>query len=156
LVGGDLHRSIQPVDVRDLVAFMLDRIGQRQTGTYNVVAPADHATYGGLIDACIRATGATAEPVWVEAEWLTARGVAEWTELPLWRTPVGTWAVDGSRAQRAGLVCRPLADTVFDAWAWLQRERPVAHPRASEHGLDPGREAGLLADWDEELVRRSG
>jgi nucleoside-diphosphate-sugar epimerase len=156
LVAGDPGRPIQPVDVRDLVAFVLDQVERQHTGTFNAVAPQGHSTYGELIDACVAATGGRAELVWAEPGWVAERGVSEWTELVLWRTSAGTWAVDGRRAQDAGLVCRPLAETVFDTWAWLQHERPVPHPRAAEHGLDPGREAELLAAWDAELLARRG
>ena len=156
LVAGDPGRSIQPVDVRDLVAFVLDQVERQRTGTFNAVAPQGHATYGELIDACVAATGTRAELVWADPGWITERGVSEWTELVLWRSPGGTWAVDGHRAQGAGLVCRPLAETVVDTWAWLQRERPVPHPRAAEHGLDPEREAELLAGWDAEMLGRRG
>lgn len=156
LVAGDPGRSIQPVDVRDLATFILDLIEAQRGGVFNAVAPEGHATYGELIDACVAATGADVELEWVEPAWLTERGVDEWTELPLWRTAAGTWAVDGSRAQQAGLVCRPLGETVRDTCAWLQRERPVPHPRAAEHGLDPEREVELLAAWDAELARRRG
>lgn len=154
LVAGEPERSVQPVDVRDLSFFVLDQIEAQQSGTFNVVAPDGHATYGGLIDACVAATSADVELVWVEPAWLGSRGVAEWTELPLWRTPSGTWAVDGRRAQEAGLVCRPLADTVADTWAWLQHDKPVHHPRAAEHGLDAEREAQLLSAWQAERTTR--
>lgn len=154
LVAGSAGRSIQPVDVRDLAAFMLGLVERQLTGVYNVVAPDGHATYGELIDACVTTTSSDAAMVWVDPGWLADQGVAEWTELVLWRTPPGTWAVDGRRAQEAGLVCRPLRETVADTWAWLQHERPVPHPRASEHGLSPEREADLLADWEVELAGR--
>lgn len=156
LAAGDPSRPIQPIDVRDLAVFTLDLIAGETTGTFNVVAPPGHATYGDLIRACVDVTGAGAEPVWVEPEWLVERGVAEWTEMPLWRSAPGTWAVDGQRAQSAGLTCRPLTDTVADTWAMLQRERPVAHPRAGEHGLDPSREVELLAAWDAASTGRRG
>jgi hypothetical protein len=116
------------------------------------VAPPGHATYGELIAACVEATEASAVPVWVDPAWLGERGVREWTELPLWRTPAGTWAVAGRRAEEAGLVCRPLRDTVVDTWRSLGSESPVAHERSAEHGLDPAREAELLAAWDDLLV----
>lgn len=156
LVGGEPGRSMQPVDVRDLAAFVLDQVEAGSTGTFNAVAPQGHATYGELIAACVRATGTHADVVWAEPGWLTERGLAEWTELVLWRSPAGTWAVDGHRAEAAGLSCRSLAETVFDTWHWLQRERPVPHPRAAEHGLDSEREAELLAAWDAELLARRG
>ena len=156
LVGGRPERPIQPVDVRDLAAFVVKLVVEDGTGTFNVVAPQGHATYGDLVAACVEATGSVAEPVWVDAGWLADRGVREWTELTLWRTPPGTWAVDGRRALGAGLVCRPLRETVIDTWRWLGSERPVAHERRGEHGLDPEREADLLAAWDELLVQRGG
>jgi 2'-hydroxyisoflavone reductase len=147
LVAGTPNRSIQPVDVRDLVVFVSDLIENRAGGTFNVVAPPGHASYGELIEACIVATGSEAVPVWVDPGWLVERGVAEWTQLTLWASPPGTWAVDGSRAQHAGLGCRPIGQTVAETWAWLRKERPVAHARAAEHGLSPEREAALLAEW---------
>jgi 2'-hydroxyisoflavone reductase len=156
LVGGWPNRPIQPVDVRDLAAFVVKLLAEDRRGTFNVVAPHGHATYGDLVTACVEVTGAAAELVWTDAAWLTERGIREWTELTLWRTPQGTWAVDGNRAATAGLVCRPLRETVADTWQWLGTERPVAHERQGEHGLDPGREAELLAAWDEQLVERGG
>jgi hypothetical protein len=139
-----------------LATFVLDLLERGVGGVLNAVAPVGHSTYGELIEACVSATGAKAELVWVEPSWLADRGVAEWTELPLWRGPAGTWAVDGGRAQAAGLRCRALVETVLDTWAWLQREQPVPHPRAAEHGLDPAREAALLADWEAGLAGRGG
>lgn len=156
LVGGDPGRSMQPVDVRDLAEFVLDQVQAGSTGTFNAVALPGHATYGELIDACVTATGRRAEVVWAAPGWLTERGVAEWTELVLWRSPAGTWAVNGHRAEAAGLACRSLAETVLDTWRWLQREQPVPHPRAAEHGLDSEREAELLAAWDAEVLARRG
>ena len=155
LLADDRERPIQPVDVRDLAAFVVHLVEHHSTGATNVVAPAGHARYGDLIEACVTATGAGTEPVWVEPGWLTGRGVKEWTELPLWRTAPGTWLVDGTRARHLGLSCRPLDETVADTWAWLQREAPVPHPRAAEHGLAPTREANLLREWSAELASRS-
>ncbi len=52
------------------------------------------------------------------------------------------------RARAAGLVCRPIQDTVADTWAWLRSGgRPVDHERFAEHGIDPGKEAQLIAQW---------
>jgi nucleoside-diphosphate-sugar epimerase len=152
LAAGDPEQPIQPVDVRDLADFTLRLIDAEAAGSYNVAAPAGHATYGDLIGGCVAATGSGAELVWVDSGWLAEQGVRQWTEVPLWRTPAGTWAVDASRARAAGLVCRPLHDTVSDTWRWLQKEQPVPHERQAEHGMDPAREAELLAAWDAQLA----
>ncbi|MEV6527449.1 NAD-dependent epimerase/dehydratase family protein [Longispora sp. NPDC051575] len=146
LAAGDPAQSIQPVDVRDLSAFILALARQGTAGAFSAVAP-PAATYGGLHQACIDATGSDARVVFVDGEWLAGQGVREWTEVPLWRRPAGTWAVDHRRSLDAGLVCRPLAQTVAETWEWLQREAPVPHERAAEHGLDRRDEATLLAAW---------
>jgi len=46
----------------------------------------------------------------------------------------------------AGLVCRPVAETVTDTWRWLQAEGdPAGRPDRPAHGLDPDREREVLA-----------
>jgi nucleoside-diphosphate-sugar epimerase len=140
--------------VRDLTDFTLRLIDTGTGGVFNVAAPHDHATYGDLLSACVEATGLRAELVWVDPAWLAEQDVRQWTEIVLWRAPAGTWAVDASRARNAGLVCRPLRATVADTWRWLQVEQPVPHERQAEHGLDPAKEARLLAAWDAEVALR--
>jgi nucleoside-diphosphate-sugar epimerase len=150
LAAGDPGQPIQPVDVRDLTAFILTLVDGGVGGLFNVAAPAGHATYGDLLDACVAATGSAADLVWVDSAWLAGQDVRQWTEIPLWRMPAGTWAVNASRARDAGLVCRSLRDTVLDTWRWLQVEQPVPHERQAEHGLDAVKEARLLASWQAE------
>lgn len=147
LAAGDPAQQIQPVDVRDLAAFALDLVNTGLGGVFNVTAPRGHATYGDLLDACLEQTAGNGELVWVDAGWLSEQDVKQWTEIPLWRMPVGTWAVDSSHAQRAGLACRSLRETVADTWRWLQTEDPVPHERQAEHGLDTSKETRLLAAW---------
>lgn len=143
-------RRIQPVDVRDVAAFTIDQVEAGAEGPYNVVAPPlDHATYGDLIAACLEATGGTSEPVWAAQLWLKDQNVRQWTEIPLWRVVPGTWEVHDEKAAAAGLVCRPLAETVTDTWTDYQVQPPVPHERQAEHGMDPDKEARILAAWDE-------
>jgi nucleoside-diphosphate-sugar epimerase len=143
-------RSIQPVDVRDLAAFTLDRVEAHDVGIYNVAAPAGRETFGGLLDACRDATGGNASPVWIDEQWLIDQGVTQWTELPLWRALPTAWSMATDRAEAAGLRCSPLAETVADTWVWLQDGgRVVEHERTAEHGLAPDRETALLAAWEQ-------
>lgn len=153
LAAGDPAQLIQPVDVRDLSDFALRMLDQGSGDVFNVAAPQGHATYGDLLEACVQATGGVAELVWADGQWLAEQGVRQWTEMPLWRMPAGTWAMDTARARQAGLVCRPLRATVFDTWRWLQTEQPVPHERQAEHGLSPDREAELLAAWSDTTGR---
>ncbi len=149
LAPGSPDRPIQPIDGRDVARFVLTALDAGVTGTLNVAAPQGHATYGSLLTDCVEVTGAGATLVWVDDEFLLARGVRQWTELPLWRTYPGTWRVAADRAEAAGLVCRPLTETVRDTWAWLHGGGGAAlHARQGEHGIAPEKEAQLLAAWD--------
>ncbi|TDC78273.1 NAD-dependent epimerase/dehydratase family protein [Streptomyces hainanensis] len=146
LAPGEPGQTIQPVDVRDVAAFTLDQAGAGTGGAFNIAAPIGRETMGGLLTTCLEITGSRGGLRWVPNEVLVEAGVRQWTELPLWRTAPGGWAVDASRAFAAGLVCRPLAETVADTWAWLQSGGvPVEHPRWDEHGIAPEREREILA-----------
>jgi 2'-hydroxyisoflavone reductase len=149
LAAGDPARAIQPIDVRDLAAFILLAIADGLSGAMNVTAPIGHATYGTLLGACNNVTGNHAELVWVEDRWLSEQDVTPWTEIPLWRLAPGSWAVSSHRAANAGLTCRSLEDTIADTWEWLGQEQPVPHERASEIGLEPAKEQRLLAAWQD-------
>ncbi len=149
LAPGKAGRSIQPVDVRDLANFTLDLIEQEIHGVYNVAAPPRRDYFGGLLDACNEVVSNRCEITWVDEMWLAAQGVRQWTELPLWRVAAGTWAVDHSSAQAAGLVCRRLRETVADTWSWMSAGGvPVPHVRQSWHGIDPAKEERLLHGWN--------
>lgn len=149
LAAGDPQRSIQPLDVRDLAAFILDAIESGLAGAMNATAPIGHSTYGELLVACRDVTGGAAELTWVDDDWLSEQDVTPWSEVPLWRTTAGAWAVSSARAEAAGLRARPLTETVADTWAWLQREELMPHGRQNQIGLDPAKEAALLAVWDQ-------
>lgn len=153
-------RPIQPVDVRDLAGFALDRTEAGAAGVYNV-AGAGRETYGHMLSACAAEVADVAEEparlVWVDENWLVDQGVAEWTELPLWRNAAAPWGMETGPARADGLVCRPLAETVADTWAWLRDGgRPVEHERRVEHGIAPDREAQLLRAWHESMGRWQG
>lgn len=152
LAPGPVDLALQLVDARDLVAFAFDGAGAGRQGAYDVVSPSGHATTRSLLEAVVATTGDVAELWWVEPQHVLDAGVAPWTELPIW-TPPGELhdALHGSdvtAAVTAGLRCRPVEDTVADTWAWLDGLDGPA-PRRTDLppvGLDPDREAALLAD----------
>ncbi|GAA2124420.1 NAD-dependent epimerase/dehydratase family protein [Kitasatospora saccharophila] len=145
LAPGGPARTIQPADVRDVAQFALDQAAESGLQIHNVTAPLGRETWGGFLDACLRTTGSTGRLVWAPDEVLLNAGVQQWTELPLWRTHAGAWAVDSSTAFAAGFRSRPLVETVADTWAWLQQGNlPVPHPRWAEHGIDPAKETSIL------------
>jgi hypothetical protein len=126
-------------------------------GTFNVTAPGGE-TMGDFLAACRAAASSDARFEWVTDEnWLLAQGVAQWTELPLWRTYAGAWAVDSSRARAVGLQTRSIRATVTDTWEWLRSGgAAVVHDRAGEQGIAPHKEAAILRTWDAREADRCG
>ncbi|MDX3075846.1 NAD-dependent epimerase/dehydratase family protein [Streptomyces sp. MI02-7b] len=146
LAPGTPETTIQPVDVRDVARFALDQAAGGAGGAFNLAAPVGRDSMGGLLDACLKITGSSGRLVWASAGVLHAQGVREWTEMPLWRSNRGVWQVDSRKAVASGFQSRPLEQTVRDTWRWLQGGgQPVEHPRWAEHGLDPEKEAKVLA-----------
>ncbi|WP_432512244.1 NAD-dependent epimerase/dehydratase family protein [Kineococcus sp. SYSU DK001] len=146
---GAPDRPLQHVDVRDLAAFTLDALQAGTSGPFDVISPSGHTTTAGLLTACVTATGADAELVWIPEADLAAAGAEPWTHLPCWVPQHGEFAgfleVDTTRAARAGLVCRPVEETVADTWAWMQREQlPPQRPDRDVHGLPREIEEHLL------------
>lgn len=145
LVPDAADRPTELIDVRDLAAWLVRGAEDGLGGVFNAVGPevplGEHLSTARL--------GATAESVAAPEAWLAEQGVAEWAgprSLPLWLADPG-WqgfaARDGSRARAAGLIHRPLEETLRDTLAW--EETQPTHP----HG------AGLTDDAERDLLRLS-
>jgi nucleoside-diphosphate-sugar epimerase len=147
---GPVDRPLQYVDARDLADWLVRTPELGLSGAYNTVSEPGHATIGQLLEACNEVTGRKAELVWVSPERVEAAGIQGWTELPIWTPPTGELArlhdCDVSRAMAAGLHCRPVGETVFDTWAWLQAEGapPATSGRARALGISAEQEELLL------------
>lgn len=146
---GRPERGLQYVDVRDLAAFACDGLEQGLAGPYDITSAPGHATTLELLEACIDATGSDAELVWVDEADLEAAGAQPWTQLPCWVPEAGelagVMAGDTSKALAAGLVVRPVEQTVADTWAWVQ-EAGVPKGR-------PGMEPGLPEELERTLLQ---
>ncbi|CAN5462421.1 SDR family oxidoreductase [soil metagenome] len=152
LAPGPAASGIQFVDARDLARFCLSAAERGLGGAFDVVSPVDRASFGDLIAACVAVTGSVADPVWVDPETILAAGISPWTELPVWLPPgVDHDALhrsDTAKAAAAGLVIRPLEETVADTWEWLQSPGAVVaqRPDRPPGGLDAEIEARVLAE----------
>ena len=134
------ERQTQFVDVRDLGEWIVDLCERDATGIFNATHPG--VTWGELLETCHTVAGINSELTWVPSEFLLAHEVGEWMELPLWTVDpsmAGADQVDVQRALEAGLVFRPLADTVRGALE-VAATTDVA-------GLSPERETELLVAW---------
>lgn len=145
LAPGDPHRTITPVDVRDVADFSI-RAAAGRSGIYNIVGPG--RTMLELLEACSTVTESDAVLEWVTDErWLAAQGLTPWTSLPLWRADRGVWKVDATRAQQAGLTARPLLDTIAHTWRWLRTGGDDTVPNP-ENGISTDLERTLLQRWN--------
>jgi 2'-hydroxyisoflavone reductase len=155
-VSGDA--PIQLIDVRDLADWIVRAVEADASGAFNATGPQDGRACGwpDVLEACIDAArrrgGAPLRFVPVGESFLLEQGVAPWNELPLWvpstdADHLGFARVDCSRAVGAGLVTRPLAETVdavLDEFATLVDDDPR---RRGKLTLD--RERELIARWRE-------
>jgi 2'-hydroxyisoflavone reductase len=139
LVPGEPGQRLQFIDARDLAAWIISMIEERQVGTYNATGPDYPLTMGRLLEECQIVTGRNdLRPIWVDEKFLLQREVYP----PLWAPAeeAGAHAVDCSKALRAGLTFRPLADTIRATLAWKNGGELIA-------GLKPDQEKQLLQQW---------
>jgi hypothetical protein len=134
------------IDVRDLARFLLDAGTDRISGAFDTVGEQlpleSHLATARLV------AGHEGPLVPASPEWLTEHGVQPWMgerSLPLWLPPdsVGITARRGARARSAGLLNRPLTDTLADTLTW-ELARDQRRPRRA--GLTDDDERQLLAE----------
>lgn len=130
LVPGSANRRIQLIDNKDLSQWILNMMTSCSTGTFNATGPNYPLTMEQFIDACIRVTGADAEIVWVNEEFLLEQKVAPWTEMPLWvpvNSPLspelekpwkGAFSINIDKAVQSGLTFRQLDESLTDIYEW--------------------------------------
>lgn len=137
------------LDVRDLADWITVLAEHKRSGIYDAFGEIQ------LLPEILRlaklaaeeSTGTETELVEMPPVWLTNNGVAEWSgpeSLPLWLTDpawFGFNARSSRRAESAGLVRRPLSDTLADSLEWEQ-QRPADLPRQA--GLSDERHSELL------------
>lgn len=137
---------LQVIDVEDLAQWLVHLAEHRTGGVFNALG--DVTTIGAVLDASVEAAGH--HPSFVERShaWLAEQGVAPWSgpgSLAAWLPQpeyAGFMTRHNDAARAAGLVLRPVADTVADSLRW-ERESGVDRDRHA--GLTPARERELLA-----------
>jgi 2'-hydroxyisoflavone reductase len=151
LAPGDGGDPVQFIDARDLAEWTIRMAETRTTGVFNGVGPAKPMSMRQFLAGVAAGVHVQPKLAWVASKFLEREDVSPWGDLPVWVPADGDTAGfarrDNSRALKAGLTCRPLAQTAADTLAWyrqLPEERQSAKMRA---GLAPEREAALLAKW---------
>jgi nucleoside-diphosphate-sugar epimerase len=135
----------QVIDVRDVATWLIEAGEHGLSGVFNVggetISLSEHLAMAREV------AGHTGPVVAVDQDWLLAHDVAPWMgerSLPLW-LPMPEYAGfnsrDSSTARAAGLVSRPLAETLADTLAW-ELTRNLEQPRRA--GLSGHDERRLL------------
>lgn len=151
LAPGNPNRRIGPIDARDIARFGLRCIENESFGAFPVVGTRTES-FADMLEACVRETGSNARLRWADDEFLLANDVPQWQGLPAWAAESGeaenVWNVFSERAEAAGLVCRPIAETVRDTWVWQRNESSLTdvEGRINGHGISPEFERRLLAE----------
>lgn len=128
LAPGRPQRHVRFTDVRDLASWMVAIAALRINGIYNVDGPAKQSmTMADVIASCQSVAG-THEPVhWIEDSVLLAEELCPYIDLPLWVPEEAEYAafaeVDSSRALDAGMLFRPVDETVRAVANWAKRYR---------------------------------
>jgi 2'-hydroxyisoflavone reductase len=150
LAPGDGTDPAQIIDVRDLAEWTLRLAEQRVFGTFNATGPARPLTMSAMLHEIAHATRSQAQLTWVPADFLDAEKVEAWSDMPVWVPAVGDYAGFGStiiaKALAAGLVFRPLGQTVTATLEWFKQQTPERQA-ALKSGLSAERERHVLADW---------
>ncbi len=140
LVPGPPDQTVQFIDVRDVGEWAIDLSERKVAGTFNAIN--EGVSWQVLASTCREVAGSDASFTYVDGDYLLEQGVGEWMELPLWiQDPeaIGMHRTDVSRALEAGLMFRPLDDTV--------RGTLDEAETTDGAGMAPEREAELLAAW---------
>ena len=110
------------IDVRDLASWVVAAAEQRLDGTFNATGPT--IPFQQVIAAAARVAGSAVQPRAVSGMALAELGIGSWmgpASLPLWVNDPdwrGTATLNPPGARAAGLVARPLDDTLRDALAY--------------------------------------
>lgn len=108
------------IDARDLAAFLLHCATNKVTGIFNTTGPEPDLKLSEFINRTHAALSSKTTLIEVEHDWLEAQGVQRWTDIPTWLPDKAQHIhrVDSSKARAAGLVNRPLEDTMQAIHQW--------------------------------------
>lgn len=138
------------IDVRDLAAWIVRASLAHVHGVFN--AAGDVHTFDEHLAVARQITGHTGPLVSAAPDWLRQHGVQEWAgtkSLPLWLDDpqwLGMNARSNRRAKAAGLILRPLAETLRDTLEW---EVATSLDKPRRAGLCAADEAQLLTELQE-------
>jgi 2'-hydroxyisoflavone reductase len=121
LAGSSARQPVQVLDIRDAADFILTRAEEGRFGLFNAVG--DDVTLGEVMTAAAQATESDARGFYADDDFLARHGIEPMSQLPLWvpqKQYSGFFRISARRARAAGLVCRPILESLRDTTAFLR------------------------------------
>lgn len=142
------ERGTQVIDVRDLAHWTVRMMEVGRTGIFNATGAPESLSFGRLLESSKKISRSDATFTWVDGPFLVGAGAVPWSEIPLWVPEEGEMAgfdaVSIDRALAEGLSFRPIEETIADTLHWAET---LPADRKLKAGLDPAKEAEILARW---------
>lgn len=137
------NRLLQFIDVRDAARFSVMCANNELSGIWNVTG--EPQRFSDAMAAIVSVTGSDAKLEWVGEDAIIDAEITPWVDIPMMAPLDPSFRyfleVSTSKAQSAGLTCRPIEDTLGPLLAWDRKRRNVG----LECGMTPEQEAMLLA-----------
>lgn len=135
--------QVQYIDATDLARFVLHLAKERINGIFNTTGPDQKLTMFDFLNTCNAVTRAKASLVWVSEEFITSNDI---DHIPMWtpRDWRGIFEVNCTKAISAGLLFRPVEETIKNTLEW-HATRPSDY--TLKVGPKPDQERELLEKW---------
>jgi 2'-hydroxyisoflavone reductase len=148
LAPGTAADPIQIIDARDLAEWTIRMVEQGTVGSFNAVGPKTKLSMGRMLEVIKKTTNSDARFTWVDDKFLSSEKIID--DIPIWTSPhgpeIGYSTMNINKAVSKGLTFRPLADTTRATLDWF-RKQPTSRQLKMRAGLEPKREAEVLAAW---------
>ena len=148
LAPGNPEHANQIIDQRDITEWIVRLAEDGVAGDFNATGPGTRMSMAAMLHGIRAATSAPVEFTWVPEDFLEARGVRPFGDLPAWAPGSDLMYVDIDRALGAGLTFRPLATTSRDTVEW-DTARPEEERLNRRAGMTREREREVLDAWRE-------
>jgi len=150
---------LQFIDARDLGEWIINCCENKRTGVFNAVGPQKPLTMESFLNTCCRVacdvSGATANFIWLDEQFLIEHNTHFWSELPLCIRPDSGKTIsmrfNSAKALSADLQFRALEETIEDTLHWA-KQRPADYQLKA--GLSRDKEQHLLHAWLQESANQ--
>lgn len=127
VVPNDPSACASMIDASDLAAFMLTCVTNKTTGIYNATGPEPGLSLTDFISRSHAGLESKTKLIEASPEAIEAQGITRWVDIPMWLPEESQYMhkIDSSKARAAGLINRPLEETMTAIRNWdIERGSP--------------------------------